>query len=126
MHVSTIGKLYVPLLDHLIRELESRFNKHKQTALQGMYLIPAPLVTKSIEEVSPVNSTADMVFEVETTGAGARLGFLRYPPTLPHASSLPQYQSTPADSLYIASHLLLSREKFQWIEEDKKHHLDLP
>ena len=58
-----------------------------------MYLIPAPLVTKSIEEVSPVNSTAGMVFEVETTGAGARLGFLRYPPTLPHASYLSQYQS---------------------------------
>ena len=43
----------VPLLDHLITELESRFDKHKQTALQGMYLIPALLVTKSLEEISP-------------------------------------------------------------------------
>ena len=83
----------VPLLDHLITELESCFDKHKQTALQGMYLIPALLVTKSIEEISPkvselgkmyVNDLPSssslqselLVFEVETTGAGARPGFL--------------------------------------------------
>ena len=43
----------VPLLDHLISELESRFSSHKQTALQRLYLVPAVLVTKSFEEIVP-------------------------------------------------------------------------
>ena len=43
----------VPLLDHLISELESRFSSHKQTALLGLYLVPTVLETKTIEEVGP-------------------------------------------------------------------------
>ena len=41
----------VPLLDHLISEIESRFSSHKQAALQGLYLVPAVLV--SFEEIVP-------------------------------------------------------------------------
>ena len=43
----------VPLLDHLISELESRFSSHKQTALLGLYLLPTVLVKKSVEEITP-------------------------------------------------------------------------
>ena len=43
----------IPMLDHLISELESRFGTHKQTALQGLYHIPAVLVTKCFEEIAP-------------------------------------------------------------------------
>ena len=44
---------FVPLLDHLISELESRFSSHKQTALLGLYLVPTVLVRKSVEEITP-------------------------------------------------------------------------
>ena len=40
------------MLDHLISsELESCFDIRKQTAIQGMYLVPALLMTKSIKEI---------------------------------------------------------------------------
>jgi hypothetical protein len=42
-----------PVLDHLLSEIEARFNKHQQTAVQGLYLISALLVSKALDEVSP-------------------------------------------------------------------------
>ena len=30
----------IPILDHLLTEMEARFSKHQQTALNGLYLIP--------------------------------------------------------------------------------------
>ena len=33
----------IPLLDHLVSELESRFNSNNQAALQGLYLVPSVL-----------------------------------------------------------------------------------
>ena len=35
----------IPLLDHLISEMDSRFNTHQQTALLGMSLVPSILET---------------------------------------------------------------------------------
>ena len=43
----------IPVLDHLLLEMETRFDKHQQTAVQGLYLVPSLLVTKTLEEVSP-------------------------------------------------------------------------
>ena len=43
----------IPLLDHLVSELESRFNSHNQAALQGLYLVPSVLVSKRLEEIAP-------------------------------------------------------------------------
>ncbi len=43
----------IPLLDHLVSGLEARFSKHQQTALQGLFLVPSILTTKTIEEVTP-------------------------------------------------------------------------
>lgn len=42
----------IPVLDHLLSELESRFTTHQVTALQGLYLVPSVLVSKSVEEIS--------------------------------------------------------------------------
>ena len=43
----------IPLLDHLISQIESRFTSHHQTALHGLYLVPALLVQKPVEEMLP-------------------------------------------------------------------------
>ena len=42
----------VPLLDHLLSELDTCFSKHQQTALQGLFLVPSVLITKQMGEVS--------------------------------------------------------------------------
>ena len=42
----------IPILDHLLGEIKTRFDCHQQTALQGLYLVPSVLVTKKLEEVS--------------------------------------------------------------------------
>ena len=44
--------LSIPLLDHLLSEMRSRFSSHQQTALLGLSLVPSVLVTIPAEEVS--------------------------------------------------------------------------
>ena len=39
----------VPLLDHLLVELEKRFTPHQKVALLGLYLVPSLLVTKDLD-----------------------------------------------------------------------------
>ena len=38
-------------IDHLLSELDTRFAKHQQTALQGLWLIPTVIVTKKVEKI---------------------------------------------------------------------------
>ena len=40
----------IPLLDHLLSQLNSRFSSHQQSSLLGMYLVPSMLVTLTDEE----------------------------------------------------------------------------
>ena len=42
----------IPLLDHILSEIDHRFNVHQQTALSGLYLVPSILITKTLEEVT--------------------------------------------------------------------------
>ena len=42
----------IPMLDHILSEIESRFSAHQKTALLGLYLIPSLLVSKTLEEVT--------------------------------------------------------------------------
>ena len=42
----------IPLLDHLLSEIESRFTTHQQTALLGLSLVPSVMVNISLEECS--------------------------------------------------------------------------
>ena len=65
--------LSIPVLDHLLSELDTRFTTHQQTALQGLNLIPSVLVTKSVEEISPKICQLGQMYECD----------------LPHGSSLP-------------------------------------
>ena len=44
----------IPIVDHLLSEMEKRFDHHQQTALQGLYLVPSVLVGKTLEEVKPM------------------------------------------------------------------------
>ena len=44
----------IPLLDHLISEIENHFSKQHLKVLQGFYLIPAVLKNKTMEEISPI------------------------------------------------------------------------
>ena len=54
----------IPVLDHLLSEMNSRFDKHQQTAIQGLYLIPSLLVSKTLEEVLPkIQELGDMYKE---------------------------------------------------------------
>ena len=43
----------VPMLDQLLSEMVTRFSKHQQTALKGLYLIPSVLSTKPMEDITP-------------------------------------------------------------------------
>ena len=42
---TTAVKLSIPLLDHLLAEMKSRFSKHQQTALFGLTIVPSVLVS---------------------------------------------------------------------------------
>ena len=42
----------IPLLDHMLSEMDRRFSTHQQTAVTGLYLVPAILVTKTLEEAT--------------------------------------------------------------------------
>ena len=42
----------IPVSDHLISEIKSRFSKHQKTALLGLHLIPSILVTKPFTEIN--------------------------------------------------------------------------
>ena len=64
--------LPIPVLDHLLSELDTRFTTHQQTALQGLYLIPSVLVSKSVYEISPKICQLGQMYECD----------------LPHSSSL--------------------------------------
>ncbi len=51
----------IPLLDHILSELHSRFSSHNQMALKGMCLIPSVMVTLTKEEVQRrVNSLVEL------------------------------------------------------------------
>lgn len=42
----------IPMLDHILSEINSRFSAHQKTALLGLFLIPSLLVTKTLEVVT--------------------------------------------------------------------------
>ena len=51
----------IPLLDHILTEMESRFSKHQQTAVTGLLLVPYVLVIKSLSEAtSKIAELGDM------------------------------------------------------------------
>ena len=55
----------VPILDHLLAELNRRFSSHQTTALQGLYLVPSVLVTKDLPTISKVVIEAGEFYAVD-------------------------------------------------------------
>ena len=54
----------IPLLDHLLSEMDVRFTTHHQTALYGMCLVPSVLITIGFEEAkAKVTDLAEMYKE---------------------------------------------------------------
>ena len=41
----------IPVLDHLLSEMKSRFSEHQKTSLLGLYLVPSIMVTKPLAEI---------------------------------------------------------------------------
>ena len=51
----------IPLLDHMLSEMDRRFSTHQQTAVTGLYLVPSVLVSKALVEVkSTLSKLGDM------------------------------------------------------------------
>ena len=44
----------VPILDHLLSELDKWFSSHQKIAFQGFYLVPSVLVAQDLATVSSV------------------------------------------------------------------------
>ena len=63
--------IIVPILDHFLVELDTRFSSHHQTAIQGIYLVPSVLVTKDLQTVSKAVVEAGE-FKVENRREGPR------------------------------------------------------
>ena len=55
----------VPILDHLLAELDRRFSSHQKTALQGVYLVPSVLVTEDLSTVSSVVMEVGELYDVD-------------------------------------------------------------
>jgi hypothetical protein len=55
----------VPMLDHLLAELDRWFSSHQITALQGLYLVPSVLVTKDLPTVSKTIVEAGEFYAVD-------------------------------------------------------------
>ena len=51
----------IPLLDHMLSEIDRRFSTHHQTAVTGLYLVPSILVNKTlVEAMSTLAKLGDM------------------------------------------------------------------
>ncbi len=55
----------VPILDHLLAELDRRFTSHHKTALQGQYLVPSVLVTEDLSTVESVSMKVGELYAVD-------------------------------------------------------------
>ena len=54
----------IPLLDHLISEIESRFSTHQQTALPGFSLVPSVMASLTLEDTTAtISQLTDMYLE---------------------------------------------------------------
>ena len=54
----------IPLLDHLISEIESRFSTHQQTALLGFSLVPSVMASLTLEDTTAkISQLTDMYLE---------------------------------------------------------------
>ena len=55
----------VPILDHLLSELDKWFSSHQKTTFQGLYLGPSVLVTEDLASVSSVVMKVGELYAVD-------------------------------------------------------------
>ena len=55
--------LSIPLVDHLISKMQSRFSSHQQTALLGLSIVPSVMVTLSPEECESKVSVLSAMYQ---------------------------------------------------------------
>ena len=55
----------VPILGHLLSELDIRFSSHQKTAFQGLYLVPSVLVTEALATVSSMVMKVGELYDVD-------------------------------------------------------------
>ena len=61
----------VPVLDHLLAELNTRFGSHQKTALQGLHLVPSLLVKESLATVTNKVLEVGQLYEVDLPSVSA-------------------------------------------------------
>ena len=61
----------IPILDHLLTELERWFSTLQKTALQGLYLVPSVLVTEDLEKVTTVVTEVGEQYTVDLPNASS-------------------------------------------------------
>ena len=64
----------VPILDHLLSELDKRFSSHQKTAFQGLYLVPSVLVTEDLATVSSVMMKVGQLYAVDLSNISSLSG----------------------------------------------------
>ena len=68
----------VPILDHLLSELDKWFSSHQQTAFQGLYLVLLVLVTEDLANVSSVVMKVGELYTVDLPNVSSLSGKIHY------------------------------------------------
>ena len=63
----------IPVLDHLLSEIDRRFSVHQKTALKGLYLVPSVLVTEDLSTVSSVVLEVGEMYSVDLSSLGSEV-----------------------------------------------------
>ena len=64
----------VPILDHLLSELDKRFSSHQKTPFQGLYLVPSVLVTEDLATVYSVVVKVGELYAVDLPNVSSHSG----------------------------------------------------
>ena len=66
----------VPVFDHLLPELNTRFSSHQKTSLQGLHLVPSQLVKESLATVTNKVLELGQLYEVDLPSVSALISEL--------------------------------------------------
>ena len=128
----------IPMLDHLLSEMKTRFTTNQKTALLGLCIVPSVMVTLPDEEcTSKVSQLADM-YQDDLPSPDSVLSELHcwqrkwqhhlrehgqtslpltpYNNNQAYLSNVPEHQSLDQHLMYSSSDQLLGRKVFQWTQ----------
>ena len=115
--------IFIPLLDHLLSEMDMRFTTHHQTGLRGMCLVPSALITIGFEDTKP--KVADLVEmykeDLPPQGSIQLQHAYTYNTNIglaPCYYYVSKHQHATPYFVYSTSYFLLIRVFIQWFKED--------